>query len=60
LMRMRFKLIGNAHIFGAFQNLRINDISYDGLVFARQIFVEKLGQAVPGNFLFAVRRLSGH
>ena len=51
LMGVLLELIGDVHIFGALQHLRIDHIGDDRLIFARQVLVQKLRQLISGNCL---------
>ena len=51
LLGMGFKLFGDTHIFGALQHLGIYDIRDDGLVFAREVFVQQFRETIAGNGL---------
>jgi len=44
LLGMDFELIGDVHVLGALEDLRIDNVGDDGLVFAREIFVQQLDQ----------------
>jgi hypothetical protein len=54
------ELVGNTHIFGALQNLGIDDIGDDGLIFARKIFVQQLSKIFAGHFRLMLGHLSQH
>ncbi len=44
IMRVRLELIGNGHVLGALEHLRIDNIGDDGLVFPREVFIEQFGE----------------
>ena len=45
------ELIGDVHILRAFEDLGVVDVGDDGLIFARQVFVEELDELFPGDGL---------
>src|SRR5215471_5965640 len=48
LLGVFFKLSRNVHVLGAGKHLRINHVGDDGLIFASQVFIQQLGEAVAG------------
>jgi len=59
LLGVDFELSGDVHVLGAAEYLRIDHLRDDGLIFAGQVFVQQLREAVAGDFVF-VRFLLGH
>ena len=43
-----FQFLGDGHVLSAFDHLRIDDIGDDGLILARQVFIEGRNQSVGG------------
>ena len=41
---MHGQFVGNAHVLGAFEHLRIHNVGNDGLILALQVFVQQLDQ----------------
>jgi hypothetical protein len=50
---VNLKLGGDVHVLGAGEHLGINDIGDDRLVFASEVFVQKLREAVARDVGFA-------
>ena len=46
LLGVNFQLSGDVHVFGALEHLGIDDVGDDGLIFARQVFVQQLRETV--------------
>src|SRR5262249_61973328 len=59
LVRMLLELRGYIHIFSALQNLRINHVGNDRLIFARKILVQELCQLFARDALFSHTELPG-
>ena len=58
LLGVDFELSGDIHVFGALEHLGIDYVGDDGLIFAGQVFVQQLREAVAGNFVgFLFRHL---
>ena len=52
LFGMDLQLGGDVHVLRAGEHLRIDDVRDDRLIFAGEIFVQQLGEAVASNFVF--------
>src|SRR5262249_21934959 len=60
LLGVNFKLGSDVRVLGAAEHLRIDYIRDDGLIFAGEIFVQKLREAITRNFDCAVRLEASH
>ena len=56
LLGVQFELCGDAHELSSLQHLGIHHVRDDGLVFAREVFIQQLCQMIAGNVLFALER----
>ena len=52
LFGMNLQLGSDFHVFGTAEHLGINHVGNDGLVFAREVFVQQIRETVAGNFDF--------
>jgi hypothetical protein len=58
LLGVDFELSGDVHVFSALEHLRIDDVGDDRLIFAGQVFVQKLRETIAGDFVgFLFRHL---
>jgi len=48
-----FELIGDAHVLGTLEHLRINYVGDDGLIFAREVFVQTVDQLLTRHGRFS-------
>ena len=46
LLGVDFELSGDVHVFGALEDLGIDDVRNDGLIFTGQVFVQQLRETV--------------
>ena len=51
LLGVSFELGCDVHVFGALKHLGIDDVRDYGLIFAGQVFIQQLREAVTGNFV---------
>ena len=51
---MLFQFLRDVVVFRAFHGLAVNDVSDNGLVFARQIFIEQIDHLLAGDFGFVL------
>jgi hypothetical protein len=43
-VRVYFKLVGNVHVFGALEHLRVDKVCDGRLILAGKVFVEQFGK----------------
>src|SRR5215470_2720446 len=60
LLGMKFELGSDVRILGAAEHLGIDYIRDDGLIFAGEIFIQQLRQAITRNLRYAVRLVPNH
>jgi len=46
---VQLELFGDRHVLRALEGLRVDDVGDDGLILARQVFLEPLKQIVAGD-----------
>ena len=46
---VHLELLGDRHVFRAFEGLRVHDVGDDRLVLARQIFLQSFDQVLAGD-----------